>query len=141
MDQKQYDLIKQAAYKDELEKIALSKEEFNKIDKLHDKHFKKHKPAYISNIVSGLTGGAAGTAGGVLLSNKLLRNIKGGKGEVLRGLGALSAGLGGSIVGAAGGASTSDLINSVYRKGFAKERDALFAKTPDSYLKKVFEEK
>ena len=32
-------------------------------------------------------------------------------------------------------------MNETYRKGFKKDREKVFAKTPDSYLKKLYEEK
>ena len=71
--------VKEAAFNDELNKIALSKEEFNKIDKMHSAHEKKHWPAYASNVASLTAGGAAGSAGGYLLGKKLFNNVKGVK--------------------------------------------------------------
>jgi hypothetical protein len=118
----------------------LSKEEFNKIDKMHSAHEKKHWPAYASNVASLTAGGAAGSAGGYLLGKKLFNNVKGVKGEVLRTAVRGGSSVLGAITGTAGGASVSDTANTLFRKGFAKDRDKVFAKTPDSYFKKIYDD-
>ena len=140
MNQQQYDQIKQAAFEDEIQKIAMSDKEYNIIDKRMNKYEKKHRPALITNAASLVAGGAAGGTGGYMMSKKLFKNVKGIPGLLLR-ISAGSGGIGlGGIVGAAGGVTTSDLLNEVYRKGFKKDREKAWSKVPNEYLERYFNE-
>ena len=74
------------------------------------------------------------------MSKKLFKNVKGIPGLLLR-ISAGSGGIGlGGIVGAAGGVTTSDLLNEVYRKGFKKDREKAWSKVPNEYLERYFNE-
>jgi len=131
-------MIKEAydhGFADEMKKI--SELSYEDADKLITEHEMKHQGKYIANQITMGAGGIAGSIGGGIGlgmgANKLFR------GSPIATAVAVPVGvLGGMLAGGVGASMLSDAILKKRYPQFDKEREAVYAKIPESYWESVY---